>query len=141
VEAVWRLHRWIFRASGGLLGGRLGGLPILLLTTRGRKSGEAREVALGYLREGEAYVVIASNAGEDSHPGWWLNLMAEPEARIYVGGEELPVLAREAQGEVRQAIWARLIHAQPSYNRYQERTSRRIPVVILELQTPQAATS
>jgi deazaflavin-dependent oxidoreductase (nitroreductase family) len=126
VEAVWRLHRWIFRASGGLLGGRLGGLPILLLTTRGRKSGEAREVALGYLREGEAYVVIASNAGEDSHPGWWLNLMAEPEARIYVGGEELPVLAREAQA---------------SYNRYQERTSRRIPVVILELQTPQAATS
>jgi deazaflavin-dependent oxidoreductase (nitroreductase family) len=132
VELFWRFHRWIYRVSGGRLGGRLGRLPVLLLTTRGRRSGVRRTVALTYLQEGPAYIVIASNAGERSHPAWWLNLTARPEAVILVGRSQIPVAAREATGEQRERLWERIIATEPSYRLYQKRTSRRIPVVILE---------
>jgi deazaflavin-dependent oxidoreductase (nitroreductase family) len=132
VEQFWRFHRWIYRVSGGRLGGRIGRLPVLLLTTRGRRSGLPRSAALTYLQEGRAYIVIASNAGEASHPAWWLNLMARPEAVIRVGRSEIPVAAREASASERDALWRRIVAAEPSYGRYQERTSRRIPIVVLE---------
>jgi deazaflavin-dependent oxidoreductase (nitroreductase family) len=132
VELFWRFHRAVYRASGGRVGGRLGRLPVLLLTTRGRRSGVRRTVALTYLRMGAAYIVVASNAGDPSHPAWWLNLMARPEATVQVGPDEIAVAAREATGEEREGLWERIVGAEPSYQRYQERTSRRIPVVILE---------
>lgn len=132
MELVWRIHRWLYRASGGRLGGTMMGMPVLLLTTTGRKSGASRTSALMYLASGEACVVIASNAGEPRHPAWWLNLAAHPRATVQRGGRTTPVIAREAQGEERARLWTRLIQQEPSYDVYRQRTSRQIPVVILE---------
>src|SRR3990170_6235850 len=96
MELVWRFHRWAYQATGGRLGGRMMGMPVLLLTTTGRKSGVPRTNALMYLPEGRGCVVIASNAGERRHPGWWLNLQARPRATVQRGREVTPVVAREA---------------------------------------------
>jgi deazaflavin-dependent oxidoreductase (nitroreductase family) len=132
MELVWRFHRWAYQATGGRLGGRMMGMPVLLLTTTGRKSGAPRTNALMYLPEGRGCVVIASNAGEPRHPGWWLNLQARPRATIQRGREVTPVVAREAEGEERARLWAKLVAIQPSYEVYRQRTARRIPVVVLE---------
>ncbi len=132
IEALWRLHRVVYRISRGRFGGRIGRMPALLLTTRGRRSGRPRTVALTFLRHGGAYVVFASNAGEDYDPAWWLNLKALPEATLCVRDEEIPVIARAAQGEEREALWRRLTLTEPSYAKYQGRTSREFPVVVLE---------
>ncbi len=84
-----RLHSSVYRATGGKVGGRLLGSPVLLLTTTGRKSGRPRTIPLLYLRDGENLVVVASNGGTAGDPAWWLNLMADPEANVEVGGRKL----------------------------------------------------
>jgi deazaflavin-dependent oxidoreductase (nitroreductase family) len=104
----------------------------MLLTTQGRRSGVPRTVALTFFREGPAYVVVASNAGEDADPAWWLNLKARPEATVNIGGDESSVVAREARGEERESLWRRITASEPSYAAYQRRTARRIPIVVLE---------
>lgn len=131
-EAFWKLHGWLFRVSGGRIGGRVVGLPVLMLTTTGRKSGEPRSNVLTYLPEGDAAVVFASNAGEPKHPAWWLNLLADPHATVQRGHEVVPVVAREAEGEERERLWNAIVRAQDAYAEYARRTSRRIPVVVLE---------
>lgn len=93
-ELFWRFHGWLFRVSGGRLGSKLMGFPVLLLTTTGRKSGAPRTTPLLYMPLGDACVVIASNAGELVHPGWWLNLVADPTARIQRGSRTAPFVAR-----------------------------------------------
>ncbi|RMD85186.1 MAG: nitroreductase family deazaflavin-dependent oxidoreductase [Candidatus Dadabacteria bacterium] len=132
VELFWRLHRWVYRATRGKVGGRLIGLPVLLLTTKGRKSGQPRTVALTYLEDAGRYVVIASYLGEPRHPSWYLNLRANPEATVQVGSHTVRVRARDAEGEERERLWRRAVEAMPDYQTYQQRTSRRIPVVLLE---------
>jgi len=132
VEQFWRIHPWLYRVSGGRIGGRVNGMPVLLLTTTGRRSGERRTNALMYLPEGDACVVIGSNAGEPQHPAWWLNLQADPRATVQRGRQEIAVVAREARGEERARLWARLVHTEPSYETYRKRTTRQIPVVVLE---------
>lgn len=132
MELVWRLHRLLYAASGGRLGGRMMGMPVLLLTTTGRKTGEPRTNPLMYLPEGTACVVIASNAGEPRHPAWWLNLQANPRASVQRRSEVTAVVAREAQGEERAHLWAKLVRQEPSYETYRQRTTRQIPVVVLE---------
>src|SRR5262245_52150920 len=84
VELGWKLHRALYRWSGGRIGGRIGKLPVLLLTTTGRRSGAPRTVALAYLADGGRFVVIGSNAGEDRDPSWWVNLRANPRATVQV---------------------------------------------------------
>ena len=132
MEWFWGVHARLYRATGGLVGGKMQGMPVLLLTTRGRKSGEPRTVALMYLPRGDAAVVIASNAGEPKHPAWWLNLLAEPRAEIERGGARETVTAREAQGDERERIWKDLAGINSAYTTYQSRTERQIPVVVLE---------
>lgn len=132
VAILWRLHRWTYRASGGRLGGRLLGMPVLLLTTSGRWTGRPHTTALLYFPEGRSYVVIASSGGAPTHPSWWLNLRAHPEARIQIGRRVLRVRARETEGPERERLWARVVQAYRGYAAYQARTSRRIPVAILE---------
>ena len=132
MELVWRVHRGLYSLTGGRVGGRMMGMPVLLLTTTGRRSGQPRTSPLMYLPDGEACVVIASNAGEPRHPAWWLNLLDQPRATVQRGNRVLPVVAREAQGEEREQLWARLVRAEPSYQTYAQRTTRRIPVVVLE---------
>lgn len=107
-------------------------MPVLLLTSRGRRSGQERTSALLHLRDGERFVVIASNAGEDRHPAWWLNLRAEPRGEVELGRHRIAVRAREVEGPEREQLWTRWLEADPSYDEYRKRTTRRIPVVVLE---------
>ena len=132
VELFWRVHPWVYRLSRGNIGGNLMGLPVLLLTTTGRRSGTARTQALMYLPYGDAFVVVASCLGEPRHPAWWWNLVAEPDARVEVGAAAHAVRAREAEGDEREALWRSLAQRTPEYERYRTRTSRRFPVVVLE---------
>jgi F420H(2)-dependent quinone reductase len=132
LKAWWFVHRWLYRISGGRIGRRMNGFEILLLTTRGRRSGELRRVALQSLEHGEGWAVIASYAGEDRHPSWWLNLQAEPMADVQVRSRHTRVRAREATGEERQEQWARFVAIDDAYEEYTRRTSRVLPVVVLE---------
>lgn len=136
---VTAVHRFVYRASGGRLGARLNGVDTLLLANVGRKSGTLRHTPLLYVRDGERYVVVASNAGDDRHPAWWLNLKAHPETSAQVGRRHVPVHARRAGPEETARLWTLLEAAYPPYAEYRTRTSREIPIVVLEPRTPGAS--
>ena len=124
-------NAWVYRASKGRIAGRFGkGIPICLLTTRGRRSGKERTVALLYLRDGADFVVVASKGGMSHHPEWYLNLVAEPSVRVEVGKDVLACTARTATDDEKRSLWPRLIAMYASYDTYQARTTREIPVVI-----------
>jgi deazaflavin-dependent oxidoreductase (nitroreductase family) len=123
--------------SGGWIGGQVYGMPVLLLTTVGRKSGTPRTRALMYLPKGEASVVIASFAGEPRDPDWWRNLKANPRAEVQRGRRVTRVRAREAAGEEREQLWGEAVTRDGGYAVYQSPTARRIPVVVLEPDTAQ----
>lgn len=129
----WRFHRWLMRLTKGRLGSRLMGNSVLLLTTTGRKSGQLRETALYTFPDGENYIVVASNVGEDKHPGWYLNLRENPEASILIGGREHAVIAHEAEGAERERLWKMVTTEDNNYAEYQTWTARKIPVIVLEL--------
>lgn len=136
IDLYWRVHPKLYRWSGGRIGGQIMGLPVLLLTTTGRKSGLARTKALLYLPRDQDFVVIASVLGEPRHPYWWLNLEANPNASIEIGSTRYAVRAREAEGEEREQLWRAFTAKTPAYDEYQAQTARRIPVVVLERQAP-----
>lgn len=129
---ITALHRFVYRASGGRVGSRLGRSEMLLLTTRGRRSGRERTAPLLYVADGERFAVVASNAGDARPPAWWLNLQASPAARLQVGSETHDVRARRASAEEAERLWPRLEASYPSYAAYRARTRREIPVVLLE---------
>lgn len=131
-EIGWQVHRWFYRRTGGRLGGRVLGMPVLLLTTVGRKTGKPRTTALTYFPEGDTFAVVASNGGAPRHPNWFLNLRAVPKAAVQVGSRQARVRARLVEGRERDRLWARVTDDQPIYARYQARTSRLIPIVILD---------
>jgi deazaflavin-dependent oxidoreductase (nitroreductase family) len=124
-------HEFWYRLTGGLVGGNFFGTQVLLLTTAGRKSGRDRTTPLTYTKDGDDYIVIASNGGSRGHPQWLLNLRADPEARLQVMDRGLAVLAHEAEGDERQRLWDAMSGRHPVYTSYERRTSRRIPVVVL----------
>jgi F420H(2)-dependent quinone reductase len=126
------MHRRVYRLTGGKVGGQIGKLPVLLLTTIGRRSGRPRTQPLAYAQAGDGYAVIASKGGAPQHPLWYLNLRAHPLAEVTVGRETRRVRARDAQGEERERLWRALADLYPGYDRYAQKTSRRIPVVVLE---------
>jgi deazaflavin-dependent oxidoreductase (nitroreductase family) len=128
LRAMWRVHRFVLRATRGRLGGRLGDLKLLLLETTGNKSGRLRSVALSHLERGGRYFVVASYAGEDRDPAWAKNLRAQPKARVTVAGRSFPVVARILDGEERDAMFGRFVEADAAYGEYSERTAREIPV-------------
>lgn len=127
-----RIHAFLYRTTRGRIGRRLVANDILLLTTRGRTSGKPHIVPLLYLRDAETLVVVASWGGRDYQPDWYLNLTAQPVAELNINGEKRHVIARTAAPEERAIWWARLEEAYPGYRAYQERTRRKIPVVLLE---------
>ncbi|MBG0819294.1 nitroreductase family deazaflavin-dependent oxidoreductase [Planomonospora sp. ID91781] len=104
----------------------------LLLTTRGRRTGELRRTALVYGRDGDRYVLVASNRGADRHPAWYLNLLADPRVTVQVGTEVFTARARPATAAERPGLWRLMASARPEYAAYRERTTREIPVVLLE---------
>jgi F420H(2)-dependent quinone reductase len=127
-----RVHRGVYRLTGGRVGGKIGGARVLLLTTTGRKSGRPRTQPLLYTPAGAGYAVIASKGGAAQHPLWYLNLKANPQAQVTVGRETRNVRARDAEGEERERLWRALADLYPGYDRYAQKTSRHIPVVVLE---------
>ena len=118
--------------SEGEKGHRWRGVNTLLLTTRGRKSGKLRRTALIYGREGDDYVVVASKGGAQKHPEWYLNLTANPEVEVQVGGDKFSARARTATLEEKPALWRLMTSDWPDYDNYQKRTEREIPVVVIE---------
>jgi deazaflavin-dependent oxidoreductase (nitroreductase family) len=127
-----RIHNAVYRLTGGKVAGKIGKAPVLLLTTTGRKSGQPRTNPLLYTQAGDGYMVIASKGGAPQHPLWYLNLQADPLAKVTIGRETLLVRARDAEGEERERLWRALADLYPGYDKYAEKTSRRIPVVVLE---------
>lgn len=127
-----KLHSSLYRATNGRVGGRMVGSPVFLLVTNGRKSGMRRTTPLLYLEDGGRYAIVASNGGASKHPDWWLNLEVNPEAAVEVGGRKIRVRAKEAGGEEKRRLWRRLVEMYPSYENYQRKTDREIPVVVLE---------
>ncbi|WP_449065781.1 nitroreductase family deazaflavin-dependent oxidoreductase [Planomonospora algeriensis] len=108
------------------------GVNDLLLTTRGRRTGELRRTVLVYGRDGDRYVLVASDRGADRHPAWYLNLLADPCVTVQVGTEVLTARARPAEAAERPPLWRLMVSARPEYAAYQARTAREIPVVLLE---------
>ena len=143
VSAVRRtLRRWVIRGlslthlavhrvTGGRVLGSVAGMPVLLLTTTGRRSGKARTTPLTFFRDGADLVVIASNGGADRPPDWSLNLQQTPRAVVEIGTDKLDVTARLASEQERERLWVVITATYAGYARYQERTTRRIPVVLL----------
>ena len=122
-----------FRAhKGEVTSGPFTGRPVLLLATTGAKSGESRLAPLVYARDGDRYVVAASKGGSPTHPAWYVNLLANPLVTVEVGGEAFEARANVAEGTERDRLWAAHVAANPNFAEYQRRTSRMIPVVVLE---------
>jgi deazaflavin-dependent oxidoreductase (nitroreductase family) len=108
------------------------GVRTLLLTTRGRKSGKLRRTALIYGSDGDRYVVVASKGGARDHPSWYLNLAEDPEVELQVGADKFAARARTATAEEKPPLWRLMASIWPDYDKYQAKTERDIPVVILE---------
>jgi deazaflavin-dependent oxidoreductase (nitroreductase family) len=120
-----------FRANGGRVGGNFEGAPLLLLHSRGARSGEPRVHPMMYLRDGGRYLVFASKAGADTNPAWYHNLLAHPDAKIEVGSDEIAVHATELEGAERDELYAEQARLYPAFADYERRTSRTIPVMAL----------
>jgi deazaflavin-dependent oxidoreductase (nitroreductase family) len=107
------------------------GVPTLLLTTTGNKTGLRRRTALIYARDGDNHVVVASNGGSAGHPAWYRNLDTDPHVHVQVGAAEFEATARTATGEERARLWPLVTKVWPAYDEYQAKTEREIPVVVL----------
>ena len=133
VKVMSKANVWAYRATGGRVGGRfLRGAPVLLLTTRGRRSGQPRTAPLLYLADGDRIVIVASKAGMSEHPLWYRNLQEHPECEVEIGRERRAVRARVASETEKRELWPKLVAMYRDYDDYQARTERDIPVVILE---------
>ena len=121
----------LYRLSGGRLGGKVSGAPVLLLDHIGRKSGQRRTTPVIYMPDGDDLIVVASRGGSDANPAWWLNLKANPQTTVQVGSERRRVVAHEATPEEKQRLWPRLVDVYSDYAVYQRRTERQIPVIVL----------
>ena len=128
-----RWHARVYRATGGRVGGQLPGLPSLLLLDHvGAKSGKPRTTPLVYMPDGENLLIVASKGGYPSDPGWMHNLRANPDTEVQIGRERRRVHAREATAEERERLWPEAARYNPHWGRYRKRTSREIPLVLLE---------
>ena len=130
-------HMYLYRATNGLIGHRVPGLPpMLLLDHVGAKSGVKRTAPLLYIRDGDDVVIVASKGGFPKHPAWFHNLRANPETTVQVGTERRAVHARVAEPEEHDRLWPKAVATYGGYRGYQERTDRRIPLVVLEPRRP-----
>lgn len=120
-----------YRETNGEVGYLWNGVPALLLTTTGRKTGEPRTSALIFGRDGDDHLVVASTGGAPRHPAWYRNLLANPRAEIQVRGDHIPVTAHTASDEEKPRLWQIMTEIWPNYDVYQRRTERVIPLVVL----------
>lgn len=139
IRFVTRLHETIFRVSGGRVLGRAAGMPVVMLTTTGRRSGRKHTSMLTTpARLGEGIVLVASYGGNDRHPAWFLNLQANPDVDVVMRDRSGPMRARVASREEKDALWPQVVAAYGDYAVYQQRTERDIPLVVLEAATAHA---
>ena len=122
--SIFAMHRELYRA----LGGRFVGQNILILSTMGRRTGQRRSTLLYYVQDGEDYVVIASNGGDDRYPGWWYNIRANPDVEIEVGRSRIPCKAEPVREADRRPLFVKLAHVCSGYTKYEQRTSRELTV-------------
>ena len=134
LKTVGAVHGAVYRASSGRVAGSIQGVPVLLLTTKGRKSGKRRVTPLLFVRDGDRIVVVASNGGSDRHPAWWLNISADPAVEVEIGRTRTAMTAREASAEERARLWPEFTSRYAGYLKYEARTAREIPVVVLTRQ-------
>jgi F420H(2)-dependent quinone reductase len=127
-----RFQVYAYRRSGGKRLGHIRGMPVLLLTTVGRKTGKTRVNPVVYLRDGDNYVIIAANAGAKRNPGWFANLKANPQTTIEVDDKTLTVNAHKAGKEEKGRLWPRLVEQAPFFEDYRKKTTRDIPMIILK---------
>lgn len=126
------LLQFFYERTDGRIGSRLGPYKLLLLRTRGRRTGQLRTSELLYVEDGKNLVVVGSKGGSDSPPAWLLNLQANPRAEAQVGTRRFPVTARTAAGQERERLWHEVNGVWPDYERYQARSARQIPIIVLE---------
>ena len=127
------IHKVILKASFGKVGWSAGSMPVLELTTTGRKTGQQRTLMLtSPLQDGDTIIVVASRGGDDQHPAWFLNLQANPNVEVaYKGGKRKPMTAHVATADERAELWPKVVAAQKRYGEYQTKTEREIPLVLL----------
>lgn len=132
IRRLTPVDHWLLRRSGGrfTIFGPLG-VPLLLLTTTGRKSGQRRQTPLAYMREGDRLFVVGSNFGQAHHPAWALNLRADPNAWVAIGGREIPVLATPVTGTEHDRIFGKFVDYVSNYDAYRGRTDRELRVFAL----------
>jgi deazaflavin-dependent oxidoreductase (nitroreductase family) len=131
LRIITAVHRRLYQWTGGVLGSNLAGLPTLLLTTKGRKTGLPRTVPLPYFPHPEGYAVVASFAGAPTNPAWYENLVAHPEVEVQVEARRFRAVAKPAAAAERPTLWAGIVATAPQYADYQKVTEREIPVVVL----------
>ena len=133
---IWEVgtsgHSTVYRLTKGRIGGTFQGAPVALVDSVGRKSGKRRTHPLLCIEDGQNLVVVASKGGVDRHPAWYHNLMAKPDTRANWYGDVREVRARETSGKERERLWEKMTEVYPTYNDYQRRTERQIPVIVLE---------
>jgi len=131
IKLLMTINVFLYRLTNGLIGGKMAGRSVLLLHTIGRKSGKSYITPTNYYRDGENYVLVASNWGKANNPAWFFNLMNRPETIIEVKGQRLPVRARQANPDEYERLWKMVIQQNAYYVRYQSQIKRKIPLVIL----------
>ncbi len=131
IKVLMAVNIFLYRLTGGWLGGRMQGQNVLLLDTVGRKSGRRHTTPVNYFRDGENYLLVGSNWGKPGQAAWYLNLMQQPEARVQVGKRTFQVRARPADEGEHARLWGYVTSLNPFYTRYQAQTKRQIPIVIL----------
>jgi deazaflavin-dependent oxidoreductase (nitroreductase family) len=119
-------------SSGGTVGLTMQGKPVVVVTMRGRKSGKVRKAALMRVEHDGTYAIVASKGGDPYHPGWYHNIVADPEVTLQDGTDVRDMRAREVEGAERDEWWGRAVEAWPDYAKYQRQTDRAIPVILLE---------
>ena len=132
ISLIGEEHVRRYRETNGETGYLWNGATALLLTTKGRKSGEERTIAIIFKQVGDRYVIIASKGGAPAHPAWYLNIIDDPHVTLQIRGEKFSGIARTAEGEEREELWAEALEQWPNYDVYQSRTERKIPVVVVE---------
>ncbi|MGV0790347.1 nitroreductase family deazaflavin-dependent oxidoreductase [Mycolicibacterium sp. XJ1819] len=133
IKWMSKLNTWMYRRNNGDgLGGTFQNIPVALLTTTGRKTGQPRVSPLYFLRDGEKVVVAASRGGSDRNPMWYGNLKADPKVQVQIKDEILALTARDANDEERARYWPQLVAMYPTYEDYQSWTERVIPLVVCE---------
>jgi deazaflavin-dependent oxidoreductase (nitroreductase family) len=131
LQIITAVHLRLYRWTGGIVGGDAGGLATLLLTTTGRRTGQARTVPLPYFTHADGWAIVASFAGSPKNPAWYENLVSNPDVHVQIKRRRFAAVARPAAPGERPAIWADIVARAPWYAEYQLRTDREIPVVIL----------